>query len=240
MSLLISAISSCVASRRMDLSIVTVMHGRHDLTRLWAEYTVGLGLPVFAAFTAGDDTLRSICDQFGIVHIAAPNEPLGAKHNAALDLCGADRVMLVPSDDFIAPAWVDKVRDTQAPYLYPDSCGLLDVKTSRACVLRHHGPGVRKFGAGRVISREVIDRVGTLWSDDKGRGLDTDSHGRIVGAGFQLQEAGIGGVAVVDIKTGDNLWPFDRFCRGSAVKCSADDVIGALSPEFKERILALC
>ena len=223
----------------MDLAIVTVMHSRHDLAEIWAEHATSFGLPVFASITEGDSVLRGICERYGITFVEAPNAPLGAKHNAALGLCGADRVMLLPSDDFIAEQWFDVIRATDVPYLYPDRCGLYDAATGRACVISHGVNGIRRFGAGRVLRRDVLDSVGVLWTDHLGRGLDSDSHARVMASGFTMTQAGIGAVPVVDVKWGENLWKFDKWCRGSAVKCSAEDVMQALRTEFRDRLLQL-
>lgn len=236
---LISANSSGVTSRLMDLAIVTVMHSRHDLTREWVRSVSSFGLPIFASITAGDKVLASICDDFGVRFVEVPNDPLGAKHNAALALCPADRVMLLPSDDFVAPAWVEEVKTTDVPYLYPDRCGLWDVATDRACILSHGEHGIRRFGAGRVIRRDVLDAVGSLWTDEKGRGLDSDSHARVMAAGFTMTQRSIGAVPVVDVKAGENLWKFDRWCRGSAVRCSSEVVMQALRIECRDRLLRL-
>jgi len=224
----------------MELGIVTVMHGRHALTRMWAEYTSGLGLPIFACITNGDVELRRVCDDHGIVYVERSNDWLGAKHNAALSLCGAGRVMLLPSDDFVSPSWIDVVRATDVPYLYPDSCGLYDVATRRGCILRHRGPGTRRFGAGRVLRRDVLDMVGTLWTDRLPNGLDSDSHGRVSGAGFDAHVAVFDGVPVVDIKAGENIWPFSRWARGQAVRCDGPTVMASLPEQVRERLLALC
>jgi hypothetical protein len=138
---------------------------------------------------------------------------LGAKHNAAMALARVldpDRVVVLPSDDFINPAYLAAVQASDADYIFPGSCGFLDQSTGRACLMRWGGGDTLLYGAGRVVSRAVLAAVPELWTPGRLKGLDQDSHCTIRAAGFDATPIDVdGGVCLTDVKTGENLWGYD-------------------------------
>ena len=225
---------------RMRLVIATCAHQRHDVTRMWAEHTSRLGLDIFAAVTEGDVRNVKVLEGIGAKVVQVPNSPLGAKHNAALALAmqeAWDAVMLLPSDDFISARWaVDAMEAVAAGHRYvmPPRCAIYDVATGRAAVLKAREKGSRSFGAGRVVTRDVLDQVGTLWTDGKERSLDTDSHCRLSAAGAAMHVAAVDYVPVVDLKTTGNLWGFDTWKRGAEAR--AADVLWMLSDAHRAEL----
>ena len=165
---------------------------------------------VFAAVTTGDQLNIDLLDQYGIRYVQVPNFPVSAKFNAALTLAGSrDRYMVLPSDDFASQEWVECFRDVRCDYMAPDRCALVDVISGCSKVLTNRATGTMSFGAGRIFSRAVVDALGgQVWSNDKNAGLDTDSHGRIVGAGFECVVHPCEKVPICDLKTGENIWAY--------------------------------
>lgn len=165
---------------------------------------------VFAAVTAGDQLNIDLLDQYGVRYVQVPNFPVSAKFNAALELAGAaDRHMVLPSDDFISAEWLAAFRGSSGDYVAPDRCALVDVVSGRSKVLTNKPTGTMSFGAGRIFSRAVVDALGgQVWSNDRNAGLDTDSHGRIVGAGFECVVHTCEKVPICDLKTGENIWAY--------------------------------
>jgi len=221
-----------------------VFHGRAELSALWVEHTRALGLEVFASVTCGDTANIAVLRD--IVHVEAPNEPLGAKHNAALALVppDVDGVMILPSDDFVHPQYVERAKaalGAGADYVYPFSCGMYEVSTGKACILvQPPSDGALRFGAGRVVSRKALDSVGPLWTEARARGLDSDSHARIRAHGFRPTFVDLGPdvPCLTDVKSGVNLWPYHTWARkGRAV--GADVVLGMCSPSVHAGVLAL-
>lgn len=168
---------------------------------------------VFAAVTAGDQLNIDLLDQHGVRYVEVPNFPVSAKFNAALELAGiADRYMVLPSDDFISTEWAGFAKEAGAAieYIAADRCALVDVISNSAKVLVNRPTGTMSFGAGRIFSRAVVDALGgQVWSNDRNAGLDTDSHGRIVGAGFESVVHTCEKVPICDLKTGENIWAYD-------------------------------
>lgn len=221
-----------------------MFHERAALSALWVEHTTSLGLEVFASVTTGDQANIDLLE--GVTYVQAPNTPLGAKHNAALALVpqGVDAVMILPSDDFVHPdyvAHVTRALEAGADYLFPQTCGMVEVATGKACILRQEATeGALRFGAGRVMSRKVLDAVGPFWTESKARGLDTDSHARIRAHGFSpvFVDLGADVPCLTDVKSGVNLWPYHTWARrGRAV--SAEGVLCMCSPQVHAGVMAL-
>ena len=168
---------------------------------------------VAAACTTGDEDNTRQLKARGVKYVEVPNMPLGAKHNAALTLAGdAPRYMVLPSDDFISREWFDVFMGTDLDYVSPDRCGVYDMATGRAKVLVNAIGGRRNFGAGRIFSRAVVDALGgKVWTDGKMAGLDTDSHARITGAGFECVTVPCAAIPITDVKSDGNLWGYDVF-----------------------------
>lgn len=208
---------------------------------MWAEHTGRLGIDVFAAVTDGDAPNVEVLRSIGAKVVQVPNEPLGAKHNAALALAMQevwDAVMLLPSDDFISARWaVDAMEAVSAghQYVMPPRCAIYDVATGRAAVLKAREKGSRSFGAGRVVARDVLDELGALWTAGKERALDTDSHCRLLAAGASMHVAAVDYIPVVDLKTTGNLWSFDTWKRGA--EASAGDVLWMLGDAHRQEVV---
>jgi hypothetical protein len=165
---------------------------------------------VFAAVTAGDQLNIDLLEQYGVRYVQVPNFPVSAKFNAALGICvEQERFMVLPSDDLISKEWVEFFREGSCEYATPSHCALVDVINSRSKVLTNRPTGTMSFGAGRIFSRAVVDALGgQVWSNDKNAGLDTDSHGRIVGAGFESVVHTCEKVPICDLKTDENIWAY--------------------------------
>lgn len=240
---LMMAISSVVGFgylSAMKLGIITAFHGRHDLTAMWAEHTAQFGLPVFVSITVDDVPNILTAEKHGFRFATMPNNPVGAKFQAALDMAlagGCDRVMVLPSDDFISTEWVSRALTFDASYFIPASIAIHS-PASGTYALKTDGKSCTRYGAGRVIDHSVTDRVGALWPGGRDKSLDSESHGRIRAAGISCVAVATKRIPLTDIKTGDNIWPW-RTWRGGGHKCSADQALHMLSPEMRERISAL-
>lgn len=229
----------------MRLAIVSCAHGREWLTALWADhlraiYYANPTFTVSVAVTDGQwDNFRAVT-RAGWGAIFYPNDQLGAKHNAALEVAGeADAYMILPSDDFVHPEWI---RDATSAigggvdYVLSTRCALYDHATGRACVHEQRDGGARKFGAGRVFSRRVIEKVGRLWTDGRMGGLDTDSHARVRAAGFLPHFIDTPYIPITDIKTDVNIWGYDSALNRRCQGCEADEVLGHLSEATREAL----
>jgi hypothetical protein len=176
---------------------------------------------VYAVVTPDDRDNLALLTAAGVRWVEHANAPLGAKHNAGL--VPSDRYMVLPSDDLISVEWAALYREFGGDYVSPDRCGVYEMSTGRCKVLTNRPTGRRTFGAGRIFSRAVVDALGgKVWSDHRQSGLDTDSHARIVAAGFDGYVHRCEAVPITDLKSDVNLWDFDTF---SGLKSTAQDVL---------------
>ena len=229
----------------MRIAFVTCFHGRTWLSQLWHKHTARHG-PIFAAASSGDEDTLTWAESQGLNVDIGENQPLGAKHNRALALALKDdrwdAVMILPSDDFVEPIYLEAVRHELrqgADYIAPASCGMVDVATGKACILRHATwTGTLKFGAGRVLSRKAVEHIGELWTPGKARGLDTDSHAHILAHGYTAKVIDLGPdvPCLTDVKTETNIWPYRQWAiRGKP--STVDRALGFVDAEITEAIL---
>ncbi len=199
------------------LIAISAMHGRHEVSRAWAEHTASLGFKdVFVCVSEGDQESFDICQAYGFTICWRPNNPLSDKFNGALayafNMTNAARFMVLPSDDFVSREWVEAARNSTEDYIIPHTCAILDAY-SQACYkiakLSLNPGGTMRFGAGRVVSRKVVEACeGQLWPSELNKGLDSASHARISKSGFTVKVVETEGIPITDLKTEENLWPF--------------------------------
>lgn len=227
----------------MRLAFLTCFHDRARLSELFIRHTSIYGA-IYGAVTENDTYNKRFCEQHGVQYVMMPNEPLGAKWNAAqaLAMTGEwDALLILGSDDFIDPVYLEAVKHELSrgfDYLFPATCGMYDVATRRAVILsQQRANGALSYGAGRVLSRRLVEAVGPMWTPERMKGLDTDAGARVMAHGFKGQVIGIGPdvPCVTDVKSGVNLWRFDTWAgRGRA--CSRERALGMVSVEIAEAI----
>lgn len=209
------------------ITIVTCFHQRAWLSRLWLEHTSPLAKIVASV---SDEENARLCKEFGVKHVWAENRPLGQKWNAAWAL-GKGRRMILGSDDFVSPTYLQACADSDAEYIMPGSCGFYEHSTGKACVLRWDGTASLLYGTGRVYGGD-----GPLWTPSRNKGLDQDSHCRIVSRGVEAERIDVDAVCAVDVKTGVNLWGYGQVAhRASAVPVSL--VLGHIDARLVERLV---
>lgn len=225
------------------LVAVSAAHGRHALTRLWAEHTASLGFDaVVVSATDGDEPNMATCEEFGFWGNYWQNEPLAGKFNAALNVIPSEatRVMILPSDDFVSPEWVSIARNHPGDYLIPSHCAIVDPKNNRAYTIHKNAPsGTLRFGAGRVVSRKAIEACGgELWPRELNRGLDTASNRRLIERGIKPTVVQAEAIPIADVKTAENIWGYNTWVFSSK-DCTVDQALHMVSPEILQKIKAL-
>lgn len=228
------------------LVAISAAHGRHAVTRAWAEHTASLGFDmVCVAYTEGDTVNAATCNEFNFHSGEFPNEPLSAKFNAAISsawIRGATRFMILPSDDFASHEWVEAARNSTDDYIIPHTCAIADAYTQHAYNITKLSlnPGATmKFGAGRVVSRRVVEACdGKLWPDELNRGLDGASHARINKAGFKVKVVETPGIPITDLKTDENIWGY-RTWESSGRTIHIDEALHMVSSSVRAQIDAM-
>lgn len=202
----------------LKLASVTCCHGRPAITRAFARHTASLGIDHRIAVLShagqdpsAEDTAAYLHD-LGFTVLFNDNMPLGDKHNAAMYAAmhtDADAFIILPSDDFAHPKWIDYIRQGEHPYTFPPRLAMVDLPSGEACVISARTTGSIPFGAGRAIHRTIIDRMGgtPLFPPNARSGLDSASHG-LLRHYASLHLPKLDYIAITDVKTPGNIWPY--------------------------------
>ena len=165
-----------------------------------------------AVAVISEESMIMLCEKYGINWTMYENSPLGKKKNYGLEFCKQfdfEYLMEIGSDDLVT----NDLLTHYLPYLKYGFIGVrdlayIDSDTGSCKRLQSNST----YGAGRVISREFLERVNwKLWRDSIDRGMDNNSvfHLAKHGIGYKqvpsMEEPG-----VIDIKSDINLWPFNH------------------------------
>lgn len=151
------------------------------------------------------------------------NEELGKKHNAGISKTlelNPDYIMNLGSDDFLHEnifelykPYIDKKLDIIGLnelyfFMYPDNCLFFKYYNKFEAI-----------GAGRLMRTEKIKELDKLYTDEKNRGLDTDSANNLrkVNA-VDVVLSGNGFPYIVDVKTLMNINQFDSIVKSENTK----------------------
>lgn len=163
-----------------------------------------------------EDDMEPLCDQYGINYVYAANSPLGRKKNIGLMYAKEfdfDYLMEIGSDDLVFSELLDKYKPfiNKNHFFGINDIVFIDTETN-AC-RRHRNKGY--YGAGRMISRYALESMNfTLWREDLNNCLDNNSLYNMARKGFMYKQISTGEPMVVDIKSPENLWPFNHLVGG--------------------------
>lgn len=162
-----------------------------------------------------EPNMISLCNQYGIKWLIHENLPLGKKKNAGLISAASydfEYLMEIGSDDLITDDLLTQYLDYLGEY---DFFGISDAAyiESENGTCRRLITDKSTYGAGRMISRKVLDAMGwKLWNNNLNRGLDNDSLRSIESKGFKFYKVPAGNApGVIDVKSDENLWKFNYF-----------------------------
>jgi len=153
-----------------------------------------------------------------VAYMIAPNKPLGVKKTKGLEAAinfvpDYDYIMELGSDDFINP----KLFDLYDPFMSErvkffglNNLYMYSVKQDKLIWVKEYAGEEMTYGAGRMIHRSVIEKIGcNLW-DDYNEGLDTMSGKKIRKAGFHETVIDVGEFPyILDVKTDVHIFSFE-------------------------------
>lgn len=192
--------------------------------------------PIEAFAVISEDSMKPLCKKYSIDYVMHKNEPLGEKKNVGL------QAAMQKEFDYMIEIGSDDLLKTEFFKLYPferDVYGLqdfimLDSETGNCRRLKHRDGA---FGVGRAISRGAIETAAPLWHPRQTCGLDNYSEmHRLSPGGFLMKRIASDEPVVIDIKSADNLWPFDK---NVGVDYDFDKTIEGLSELEKTAIKCL-
>lgn len=163
-----------------------------------------------------EESMIPLCSKYKVNWVMAPNQPLGRKKNAGLAIAKNfqfDYLLEIGSDDLILNELLDSYKpfiESKVPIFGVNDAAYIDSETGTC---RRLTRVKTTYGAGRMISRELLEKVRfKLWSDNAKIGLDNNSL-------FGLQKIGVKYTkvapmefpGVIDVKSEENIWGFNYF-----------------------------
>lgn len=192
----------------MKLSIITALHERYRLTRLFLGYyqelvVPGVTLDLFCAVSYGDERMEAILSDYPAwTQVRANNMPLPKKFGACLLPVierSTDAVMILGSDDFVDARYVQRSLEalSYSGFVGTKTIEYLELGTDQ--MIRQTTPADAPIGAGRSVSVGLLrDLNWQLWDDDA-EGLDNAMMQRMKLHGVHAHV--IEGGALLDVKS---------------------------------------
>ena len=186
-----------------------------------------------------EESMIPLCESYNVKWFMHKNEPLGQKKNAGLQHAKQfefDYLLEIGSDDLILNELLTDYKKYIGTYNF---FGISD-----AAYINSDGGECRRliskstYGAGRMISRSVLDKLKwKLWNDKLNRGLDNNSVFNIQKSGYRYHKVEpMAFPGVVDIKSRENIWKFNYFL---GVEYNIEEILSRVSLQEREMIESL-
>lgn len=154
---------------------------------------------------------EKVIDVPGWTYASHKNQPYTDKFNRGFQVLRGkvDGVIVVGSDDFLTKEYIEHVRElikSGVDYAQPGALWFYDAR-SRRCI---YG-SVTRIGAGRMLSKRLLDHLG--WYPYKAgltsrldHSMEDRVHPLVVPKRITMEE----GRVLVDVKTDNNIWSFNN------------------------------
>lgn len=179
-----------------------------------------------------EESMKPLCDKYGIEYCFYKNEPLGEKKNYGLSVAlkkDFDYLVEIGSDDVLKNDFLN-LYTWDKPILNLGDFILLNSKNGECRMVTATVP---KFGAGRAISKEAL-MSGKIWHDKASRGMDNRLLLTLAPRGFMAKCFNSEPMAI-DIKSDVNIWKYKK----QGKKYPVEKALSGLSEQEKNAIHAL-
>lgn len=205
----------------MTIAIVTAWHGRPELTRKVAEHYRFHGGPKIAACTQEEADLIGPVE--GWETVIVPQNVVSDKFNAACQYArglGVQGVCIIGSDDLLSRSYLTEARKYiwTKQYIVPNGLYFFDQDHNRGMFMLTSGYP----GCGRILREDLLDALD--WEPYE-QGLMRFLEGSMAQRLMEIEHDGHvidvspgTGLYVVDVKSADNIWPYDQFSRAPYVQ----------------------
>ena len=236
----------------MRLAIITALHERYRLTRLflryWEEVVIGgVDLGLFCAVTTDEYKMREyVLKHHAAWHVSyAENMPLTRKFAAnlpAVRTWSPDALMILGSDNFTDIEYITSGIDRlkHADFIGTKAVHYLDMGSDQ--VIKQWSMDGRPIGAGRIISRELLDYANwNLWEKRDTR-LDGSMYERIRWLGIVPDWIDRGTLLDVKARSEDghslNQTPFEAVRKSPYEPVSGKEYLNKHFPTIAQDLLA--
>ena len=218
----------------MRIAVLTAFWQRPQISRVyWAgirrlerQTPSDIRLEVVAALSPGDEENMALALAHSTTIEVVANEPLAAKWNAASTAArdlDPDYVLIMGSDDLLSDtlyrALLGEMR-AGTPHHGVTDLYVWDSELARAGYWPGYRAGPRtgrSIGLGRIYNREIMEACDwRLWpnsEDDHGMDGLVDERLKAMGIELKAQSCAAWGGVALDVKSKQNIWPYDRLNR---------------------------
>lgn len=236
--------------KRPEVSRIVLSWYARQRERLASDFAaLGYEVDLVAVGSEGAFS-RYLAEDCGWRYLEWPNQPLSDKWNAGVAFAHhglrADATYIVGSDDLSSDAYVLKVASMMREGA--DHAGSLDCyvacpylkRATHITPMRHTDSAI--IGAGRAMSRRAAEKCGVLpYQPGKGWGIDPTMDRRFAELGIEQSSFtldGVPGAMLLDVKTSDNIWPF-QFFRDMGLPEDYDEVLAPFGDAVKRQLSQL-
>lgn len=200
--------------------LVTAVHGRRNVTQMFVDHYRDWEITKVCVCSTDSDV--RFMRENGWHVIQEGNRPLGNKWNAVFNYAMEfewSHLIQVGSDDLMNKKYLNFI----------EGVSFGGVKTmyfwnieNNECMMFTYCNGRKDYvlGAGRVFSRYLVktvlkDTEGKFFPSHYNKGLDRGSEIHCGLSGFRPEVIDLPFPMIVDVKSGENIWSFDRLKKGA-------------------------
>lgn len=218
--------------KRSDLNIAFFWHLDY-LRRV-----TGLDLPISVCYSIDEDyeaIKEFLREQDQAVKFS--NTFLGDKWNYLtsnmVNLTNESHFIQVGSDDFMSAEYVTYLHNNPKDFAGVNRLYFYDSLSNKAIDFTYKHPVCKGIGAGRIFSREVLERAfnrANLWDSKRQSGLDNNSEKKLRAFGYPFEVLEFEEPQIVDVKGITNIHSYNEFSN-LGDKVDVDKVL-SLMPEI--------
>ena len=224
----------------LSLLCVTCMYDRPKVSAIFLQGMRRLGIPVLAAVS--DMASKRLCiEKMRTMCIVVDNSPLGAKWNAvvkqALLFPSWTHLLISGDDDLYSDEFLQRIEEFQDnPFIGIESTYMVSPQEKHALHFRYnHGVGIA-MGGGRVLKREVVEKMGgVLYDATQNKSLDHVGDMMLMEKGYMPVIIDTDKTLCVSVKAHRNIWPLSNF-KDIAPKVDYELALSIL-PERERRMI---
>lgn len=237
----------------MKLAIITALHERYGLTRLFLKYyselvVDGVELGLFCAVTKTENKMHQLVEDFPMwTPTFTENKPLTHKFASSMaHIKDYDAMMIIGSDDFINAGYITEgvKRLASADYIGGNMIHYLNLGTEH--MIKQWDVLGNPIGAGRMLSRNLLEHLDWMPWDFSTPGLDNSMVQKMLYEGIVpevMENYEAFGGAMLDVKMKDghgiemNQTPYSTVRRWPHQQVNAQSYLDKYFPSLKQTLL---
>lgn len=192
------------------------MYKRPKISSIFFESMERLNIPVIAGVS--EEESLSVATKYGAEIVITDNHPLGRKWNRTIQhamsrIGNWTHLLIMGDDDILLPEFLPAIgKYPDEPLLGVSQMYITEPATKRAVRFEYKN-GVA-IGSGRVIRRDVLEKIGgELFDPTLEYGLDLSADHKLFQYGRHMPKIIDNNVRpmLTGLKSSTNIWPYEKF-----------------------------